>query len=141
MDVMKFVIGVLVVLIGWDVVTTYYGTISLFAGSSPDVFTKLTSVPGVIHVIGIIFAVALITFVLSYKHILRANNTITKGTLFIAFIYDFGTSIYGTASAAGVNSNTTAGDNIIAQWAIILLLAIMATGAPLLIHQVMEGTE
>jgi len=119
MNITKVVISVLVVLIAWDIVTTYYGTVSIFSGSSSDVGSKLASVPAVVHIVAGIFSVGLITFILSYKHILRANNNITKGTLFVAFIYDFGTSIYG-------------------KWAIILLLAIMATSAPLLIHQVLE---
>lgn len=134
---MKAVVGVLIVLIAWDVITTYYGTLSVFAGSSADVGSKLTSTPGTVHIVAIIFAIALITFILSYKHILRANNTITKGTLIVAFVYDFATSIYGTASALGVVGGGAI-ESTLPQWAIILLLAIMATSAPLLIHQVLE---
>lgn len=137
MSVMKVVIGVLILLIGWDVVTTYYGTLSIFVGTSANVSSKLSGTSLTVHVVAIIFAIALITFILSYKHILRANNAITKGTLFVAFIYDFGTSIFGTASALGVIGSRTNGSTP-AQWAIIFLLAIMATSAPLLIHQVLE---
>ena len=96
---------------------------------------KLASVNGIVHIVAGIFAIGLITFILSYKHILKADNKITKGTLFVAFVYDFGASIYGTASALGVagTGNSTPG-----QWAIIILLAIMATSSPLLINQVLS---
>lgn len=133
MSVTKFVVGVLVCLIAWDVLTTYYGTLSIFTPrTNGEVFRRLAAADGVVHLVSIIFAVGLITFVLSYRHIFQANNWITKGILVVAFLYDFATSIYGTASALPISATPT-----IPQIGIIVLLSLMATAAPLLINHLL----
>jgi hypothetical protein len=136
MNTTKTIFSILIGLIIWDVFTTYYGTISIFTGTGVNIFQKLGNAPIAVQAVSLVFSVGLITFILCYKYILSANNFITKATLFIAFVYDFGTSIYGTASALGVIGSHTSTP---AMWAIILLTAIMSTGAPLLLHQVKEG--
>lgn len=135
MTITRIVIGVLACLIAWDVLTTYYGTLSIFTSRvSGGVWSRLGNADGVVHAVSIIFAIALITFVLSYRHIFQANNLITKGILIVAFLYDLATSIYGTASALQVSMSPT-----IPQVGIIVLLSLMATAAPLLINHVLEG--
>jgi hypothetical protein len=136
MNITKMIVGVLIVLIGWDVITTYFGTVAIFAGQGDGVLKTMANAGGTIHVVAIVFAVSIITFILCYKHILRGNIWFVKGILFVIFIYDFCTSIYGTASALGVSGFGYSGT--LPQWAIIFILAVMATGAPLVIHQVLE---
>jgi hypothetical protein len=134
----KAIMSVCLGLILWDVVTTYYGTLSIFtfgAYGNSGVFAHIFNTELIVHIVSVIFAVALICFILSYKAILRADNKITKPILIIAFIYDFTTSFYGTSEAISMDYNN------FAQWAIVLLLAIMTTSAPLLISQIMEMEE
>lgn len=133
MNVTKIIIGILIVFIGWDFLTTFYGTVSIFRGTG-GLGHVFFNTPIEVFIPSIIFAVGLITFILSYRHILRANNIITKGLLFVAFVYDLGTSIYGNFSLISSGSTQTS----IASWAIILLLAGMCTASPLLINQVVE---
>lgn len=129
----KVVVGILIGLIAWDVVTTYYGTLAVFSDTSGPVLDRIAHTKPMVHIVSAIFAIAVMVFVLSYRHIFRSHNLITKGVLVGGFIYDFATSIYGTAVALEVNRNPTP-----PQIAIILLLAIMATASPLLINQVLE---
>lgn len=133
MNVTKIIIGILIVFIGWDFLTTFYGTVSVFRGTG-DLSHVFFSTPLEVYIPSIIFSVGLITFILSYRHILRADNVITKGLLFVAFVYDLGTSIYGNFSLISSGATGTG----LAQWAIILLLAGMCTASPLLINQVLE---
>ena len=136
MNMTKTVIGVLCTLIAWDVVTTYYGTLSIFAPRycAEGVINRLTSTDGIVHIVAAIFAISLIVFILSYRHIFKANNLITKSILIVGFVYDFGTSVYGTSTALSVSNSPT-----IPQIGIILLLSLMATASPLLINHVLEG--
>lgn len=133
MRITQTILGVLIAFICWDIITTYYGTISIFRGTG-RFFEVLADTPFEIQIVAIMFSIGLITFILSYKHILRANNLITKGLLFVAFVYDFATSIFGTYSLVSTVSITS----VPAQGAIIFLLAGMSTASPLLIHQIME---
>lgn len=127
----KIVVGVILVLLAWDFFTTYFGTVSIF-NAGDGVADTLAKNDIFVHLGALIFALGLDVFIVSYKIILRADNNITKGTLFVAFIYDFATSAYGTAQAMG------GGADSVAQLAIVILFALMTTGAPLLITQVME---
>ena len=114
-------------------ITTYYGTLSIFVGNYPHgVFDRIFGTDMMVHVVSIIFAISLIAFILSYRSILKSSNKITIPILVIAFIYDFSTSFYGTAEAIGMDY-----DNV-SQWAIVLLLAVMTTSSPLLINQIVS---
>lgn len=119
-------------LVIWDVLTTYYGTLSLFTGTGYDVSDRLRSAEQFQHIVSIIFSVALIVFILSYRIIFDSQNMITRGILVVGFLYDFATSFYGNGEAVGMNYSDPK------QIAIILLLAIMTTSAPILINQVIE---
>jgi len=124
------------VFIIWDVATTYMGTVALFTNSRADMFTRITQAPFFVHVVSALFAMGLIVFILSYKPIMRGQG-ITKPILYVAFIYDFATSFYGTSEALRVQyANSGAGFQLEnAQLAVILLISIMATSAPILMSQ------
>jgi len=94
-------ISILIVLIGWDVLTTYYGTLSILLQGSgmqlaANVMDRLGQGDVFMHLISLVFAIGLIVFILAYRIILNAQNKITLGILGVGFLYDFGTSFYGT---------------------------------------------
>lgn len=127
------IVGILVGLIAWDVVTTYYGTLSIFySGHEEGVIARIIDSEGFAHIVSLIFAIALIAFILSHRIIFDAENKITIGILLVAFVYDFATSFYGTGEAVNM-----AYDNI-PQMFIIILLAVMTTASPLLITHVVD---
>lgn len=136
MSVTKFVIGIMILLIGWDTVTTYFGTVSIFTNEGDGFFSRLLNAELMVHIMAFIFSISIVTFILCYKHILRGDIVYIKGVLLVVFLYDFATSIYGTATAVGVFGYR--GNGTFAEWAIILMLSVMATGAPLVIHQILE---
>lgn len=130
----KFLIGVIIILVGWDFFTTYLGTLGLFAPyrGVRGVFAIIENSTGFAHIGSLIFALALDTFIVCYKIILRADNNVTKPLLYIAFVYDFATSAFGCIVAMGGS-----GQNIL-QWAIVIFFALMTTAAPLLAVQILE---
>jgi len=116
--------GILIVclsLIGWDVFTTYYGTLSIFTpdASHYTFWERIVSAPIFIQILSVLFSLSLIMMIIGYKAILRADNKVTKPLLFVAFIYDFGTSIYGTSQAADLSNQNSGG------WAIVLLFSCL----------------
>lgn len=127
---------VLIGLIGWDIMTTYYGTLSIFSEGQTGVFNRIFSTDFFIHLVSLVFAIGLIVFILAYRIILNSENKITFAILVVAFLYDFGTSFYGTSQAVGLDS----GDGNPFQYAIIFLLAIMCTASPLLIGQIYDDS-
>lgn len=136
MDINRIIVSVLVMFIGWDVTTTYYGAISSFTGNfSTDVFSNLKNATLAQHATSFLVAVMLIILILLYKHIFQSKNKITLSLLYVGFALDFVTSLYGTASATGV---IYTGGNALS-WVLVLFLSLGATASPLLIHQVMES--
>lgn len=136
MDINRIIVGVLVLFIGWDVTTTYYGAISSFTGRfSVDVVDNLSKATPAQHATSLLVAIMLIILILLYKHIFASKNKITLALLYTGFAIDFITSLYGTASATGVIAS---GGNALS-WILVLFLSLGATASPLLIHQVMEG--
>lgn len=136
MAVTKFVLAVLIALTSWDVVTTYYGAVSVFVGFNTDVGANLGAATPAQHLTALLIAITLITIVLCYKIILRNKNSITTSILYVGFVIDFLTSLYGTASA----TISTVGEGAILQWGLVIFLSIASTAGPILIHQVLEGT-
>lgn len=136
MTVTKFVLAVLIALTSWDVVTTYYGAISVFVGFSTDVGSNLASATIAQHVTSLLIAITLITIVLCYKIILQNKNIITTSILYTGFAIDFLTSLYGTASA----TISLGAQGEILQWGLVIFLSIASTAGPILIHQVVSGT-
>lgn len=123
----------------WDVATTYMGTVALFTPSGGDMFFRIKNAPIFVHVVAGLFAVGLIVFILAYKQIMRAGG-ITKPILYVCFVYDFATSFYGTKEALLVQYNASGGFVQLgtAQLAVILLISIMATSAPILMSQIIN---
>lgn len=134
MSVTKIVMAVLITLTCWDVVTSYYGAVSIFVGFSTDINRNLSVATPAQHVSALLMAIILITYILSYRHILRGKNAITTGILYVGFVIDFLTSLYGTASA----TIPTTGQSNILQWGIVAFLSIAATASPILINQVLS---
>ena len=128
-------IAILIMLIAWDVATTYYGTLSIFSTGGAGVLDRVFQTDFFIHLVSLVFAIGLIVFILAYRIILNSQNKITMGILGVAFLYDFGTSFYGTSQAVGMKEPN------IPQLAIVFLLSIMCTSAPLLIGQIYEDSE
>lgn len=140
LDMRNVLISVLIVLIGWDVLTTYYGTLTIFiqgSGVNPqkEVIARVLQGDTFIHLVSLIFAIGLIVFILAYRIILNSQNKITMGILGIGFLYDFGTSFYGTLQAAKQFDPT------FPVVAIVTLVAAICTSAPLLIGQIIEDSE
>ena len=129
------ILSILIGLVLWDIATTYYGTLSIFSDRGDGIIERIQASPGFVHIVSIVFAVALISFVLAYRIILNARNKITVGVLGVAFMYDFATSFYGTAEAAQLKQGN------IPQLLIVLLLSIMCTAAPLLISHIFEQED
>jgi len=130
-------ISILIVLIGWDVLTTYYGTLSILLQGSgmqlaANVMDRLGQGDVFMHLISLVFAIGLIVFILAYRIILNAQNKITLGILGVGFLYDFGTSFYGTLQAGRQFEPT------LPVLAIIGLFALICTSAPLLIGHIYE---
>lgn len=136
LNVTKIILGILIALTVWDVLTTYYGTLSAFAGFDNNIMQNLGRANGAQHITSLLFAVAVVTLIICYRHILKFRNWFTRFILYAAFFIDFVTSFYGTASATISVSTGVEG----LQWVIVTILAIITTAAPIFLHQVMEST-
>ncbi|NQX99268.1 MAG: hypothetical protein HRT73_15525, partial [Flavobacteriales bacterium] len=69
MNTKAVTLGLLIILVIWDVLTTYYGTYQIFTLGG-----KSNTDNNIIHFVSGLFAVAIIVFILSYRTIFRANN-------------------------------------------------------------------
>ena len=135
-SVTKIIVYILIALTVWDGLTTYYGVLSLYVGFDNNVLGNLSAANAAQHITSLIVAVASVTVIICYRHILNYRNSLTRFILYCVFFIDFLTSFYGTASAT---ITTTTGIEGL-QWAIVALLAVITTAAPIFLHQVMEST-
>jgi len=128
----RILISILIGAVGWDVLTTYYGTIAIFvdSGFSRTPLQVIQSANIFQHAIGVVFAVFLATFILAYRAILDGGNPVTKPLLFIGFIYDFATSFFGTLKASGSDNGGAI--------AIVILLSLLASASPILITNIID---
>jgi len=136
-----FLVVVLIGFIGWDVATTYYGTLSIFVEGNMTISVKLSYADNVTHIVAGIFSVGLIVFILSYKIIFNAENAITKTILILAFVYDISTSFYGVGEMLHINYDFF--KFVRADWVkffVVSLLAVMTTASPLLISHIVEDS-
>lgn len=120
-------------LIIWDVLTTYYGTISIFTYHS-SLLDRLSNAPFVAHVVGVVFACSIITCIaLTEKLWSGWKSTFwSKAVILTAFTYDFFTSVYGTKEAIPNFSGN------IQQWLVVVFLSVLSTASPLLLQHAFD---
>ena len=125
------------VLIIWDVFTTYYGTLVILDERNyPKDFIEMIQIaPLFNHIIGVLFALSIVIIIFCHKAILKSGNKLLKPLLYVAFIYDFGTSIIGTVSASNISYTNYVGLGV------IVFFAVIVASSPIIITRITNSEE
>lgn len=131
---LKFIAGLLIALMTWDVLTTYYGIISFFSPTNGEVIEKIKSANMFVHITAMLCALGVMAIIMLHKSLWGSGQTIKRGVLIVAMLYDFLTAWNGTAQATNFEQGNAP------QFLTITLIALLCTASPILFTHLGEIT-
>lgn len=131
MDLRKVLLGLALVFMTWDLLTTFYGTLLIFLPYDGEAIGVLSTISYAfstnifVVVFAIILALMFDMLLIMHSQIMSTKNPYLMGFLAVGFVYDFATTVFGTAEVINMDYN------YISQWFLVIFFAVGSAAGPI----------